>query len=129
MYCSKFEDFISERETIRTALLLNKYPSDFIDKQFNLVFEKFNLQFPLRKLNYNTIRQTVINSPKKEKLRIDYRKTLFIHFTYCSNMNTFPRKFQNLWDKYFNESPIDDIHPILGNRNANNLQQQLVKNR
>ena len=44
-------------------------------------------------------------------------------------MRTFPHKFHELWDKYFGESPINEIIPILGTRNADNLQQRLVHTR
>ncbi|CAF0954402.1 unnamed protein product [Adineta steineri] len=89
-YCSTFELFIEERETIRTALLLNKYPCNFIDKHFNRVLEKSKIAQPLTFLNYDTIREDIMNAPTKEKINIDYGKTLFVHFTYCSNMETFP---------------------------------------
>ena len=44
-------------------------------------------------------------------------------------MTTFPRKFHELWNKYFELSPINEVTPILGTRNAKNLQQRLVYNR
>ena len=44
-------------------------------------------------------------------------------------MKNFPHKFHNLWLKYFSESPINDITPILGTRNVTNLQQRLVHTR
>ncbi|CAF1463276.1 unnamed protein product [Adineta steineri] len=127
-YCSTFDAFITEREYIRTALLLNKYPAHFIDTEFARLLKKFNVQHPLTRYNYNEMRQDIIDSPVKEKITFDYGKTMFVHFTYCENMKTFPGKFHNIWNKYFGESPINDIKPILGTRNANNLQLQLVKN-
>ncbi|CAF3625614.1 unnamed protein product [Rotaria sp. Silwood1] len=95
IYCSTFEEYLYERKKLRMALLLNKYPGEFIEKQFN----------------------------KEEKIPIDYGKTMFIHFTYCLNMKTFPEKFHDLWDKYFMGSPIDEIKPVLGTPNVKNLQQ------
>ena len=41
-------------------------------------------------------------------------------------MKTFPSKFHVLWQKYFNQSPIDNIIPALGVRNVDNLQRRLV---
>ena len=73
--------------------------------------------------NYNTLWQRVIDTSYKEKAPIDYKKTLFAHFTYCSNMRTFPAKFHLLWQKYFSESPINEIIPTLGTRNVPNLQR------
>lgn len=128
-YCSNFDTFLNERENLRLTLLLNKYPSQFIDKHFNRALQKYNTNQPLNKDNYNTIRKKIIYAPKKEKISIDYRKTIFIHFTYCLNMKTFPSKFHTLWRKYFNESPISDIMPVLGTRNTYNLQRRLVQNK
>jgi hypothetical protein len=51
---------------------------------------------------------------------------IFIHFTYCLNMRQFPNRFHALWNKYFGESPIADVIPILGIKNVNSLQQRLV---
>ncbi|CAF1366766.1 unnamed protein product [Adineta steineri] len=129
-YCPTFQYYLDEREKLRMALLLNKYPNHFIEQQFKQLFKKFNIQEPLTLSNYLQIRQDkIINSPIKVKEPIDYGQTLFVHFTYCSNMKSFPSKFHNLWQKYFQESPINDITPILGTRNVNNLQQHLVHTR
>ncbi|CAF4204177.1 unnamed protein product, partial [Rotaria sordida] len=124
-YCSTFQEYLNEREKLRMALLLNKYPNKFIDEQFNNVLQKLNIQ-ALTCFNYANCRQEVIDSPIKEVVPVDYGKTIFIHFTYCSNMKTFPRKFHTLWNKYFGESPINDVLPILGTRNVKNLQRQLT---
>ena len=62
----------------------------------------------------------------KEKIVADYDKTMFVHFTYCSSMKNFPKQFHKMWNKYFGESPINEIVPVLGTRNANNLQRQLM---
>jgi len=42
-YCSTFETFLNEREKLRMALLLNKYPGGFIDKQFNRLLKNLIL--------------------------------------------------------------------------------------
>lgn len=131
-YCSTFQTFINERETIRTALLLNKYPSNFIEQQFIRLLQKFETEQKITIYNYNTIREKIINSPlekNNEKLQIEYGKTLFIHFTYCENMKSFPKKFLTTWNKFFCESPLCDTKPILSTKNTNNLQLQLVKNK
>ncbi|CAF4189625.1 unnamed protein product [Rotaria sordida] len=124
-YCSTFQDYLNERERLRMALLLNKYPNNFIDEQFNNVLSKLNIQ-ALTCFNYVNYRQEVIDSPIKEKIPIDYGKTIFVHFTYCSSMKTLPRKFHTLWNKYFGESPINDVLPILVTCNVKNLQRQLT---
>jgi hypothetical protein len=128
-YCSTFETYVNEREELRMALLLNKYPGEFIDKQFNRVLKKFNINQPLTKHNYNVQRKKIIHTPIQDKIPIDFGKTMFVHFTYCLNMRTFPEKFHTLWNKYFIESPINEIIPILGTRNVNNLQRQLIHNK
>ncbi|CAF1513649.1 unnamed protein product [Adineta ricciae] len=129
-YCSTFQDYANERGKLRMDLLLNKYPVKFIDQQFNRLLQKFNINEPLTNYNYKTLRERVLNTPYEEKVpTINYEKALFVHFTYCSNMTTFPRKFHSLRNKYFEQSPINEVIPILGTRNVNNLQQQLVHTR
>lgn len=128
-YCSTFEAYLKERDDLRMALLMNHYPIQFIDQQFNHVFYKFSIKQTMTSVNYDKIRQQIINSAIQVKQPIDYGHIMFIHFTYCSNMRTFPQKFHNLWNKYFSESPINDISPILGTRNVKNLQRRLVETR
>lgn len=123
-YCSSFNLFIEERESLRMALLLNKYPNTFIQEQFNKVFQ--NIAESLSAQNYDRIRQQIINHPSETKSVIDYEKNIFIHFTYCSSMRTFPGRFIALWRKYFENSPISDITPIIGTRNSPNLQLRLA---
>ncbi|CAF2801657.1 unnamed protein product [Rotaria sp. Silwood2] len=113
-YCSTVQAYLDEREKLRMALLLNKYPNKFIEEQFNNIFKKLNIEQLLTYNNYAQYRQKITDSQIKEKVPIDYGKTVFVHFTYCSNMRTFPGKFHVLWNKYFGESPINDIVPILG---------------
>ncbi|CAF2041490.1 unnamed protein product [Rotaria magnacalcarata] len=45
-YCSTFESYLNEREKLRMALLLNKYPNKIIDQQFNNVLQKFKIIQP-----------------------------------------------------------------------------------
>ncbi|CAF4950582.1 unnamed protein product [Rotaria sp. Silwood1] len=104
-YCSTFQVYLNEREKLRMALLLNKYPNRIIDEQFNHVLSKCNIDQPLDFNNYNLIREKIIETPIKEKIPVDYGKIMFVHFTYCS------------------------ISPILGTRNAKNLQRQLTYTR
>ncbi|CAF4300465.1 unnamed protein product, partial [Rotaria sordida] len=112
----------------RMALLLNKYPNKLIDEQFNNVLLKCNIDEPLTNLNYDKYRQHVIDSPMKEKVTIDYEAVMFIHFTYCSTMKMLPAKFHLLWNKYFEESPINEVRPILGTRNVKNIHRRLAFN-
>jgi hypothetical protein len=128
-YCSSFQLYINERESLRMALLLNKYPGNFINDQFNRVWHKLNINTEINAYNYDRIRQQVLNLPNKEKTAIEYDKHIFVHFTYCSSMRIFPRRFHELWKQYFGDSPISEVAPILGTRNVDNLQRQLVLTR
>ncbi|CAF1365955.1 unnamed protein product [Rotaria sordida] len=128
-YCSTFQVYLNEHETLCIALLLNKYPNRIIDEQFDHVLLKFNIDQPLNFNIYNLIRQKIIETPIKEKVSVDYAKIMFVHLTYCSSMKTFPNKFYALWIKYFGESPINEVLPILGTRNVKNLQRQLTYTR
>ena len=128
-YCSSFQLFLNEREKLRMALLLNKYPNDFILQQFGALFRKFNISEQLTAKTYDQVRRDIISCPQQEKQAVDYETRLFVHFTYCSNMRTFPKQFHILWRKYFSNSPINDVTPVLGTRNVNNLQLRLAQNK
>ena len=128
-YCSAFDSYLNERAELRMALLLNQYPGQFIDRQFNYVLLKFGNNKPLDVNNYQLYRQKVLDSPIQVKTPIDHNRTMFVHFTYCSSMRMFPVKFHLLWQKYFLDSPINDIVPVLGTRNVDNLQRRLVHTR
>ena len=125
-YCSTFQLYLNERESLRMALLLNKYPGILINEQYERLLLKFNVQQTINIRNYDDIRERIINTPIKEKIPIDYTQNIFIHFTYCSNMKKFPSLFHSLWQKYFLTSPIAELTPVLGTRNVNNLHRQLV---
>ena len=126
-YSSSFQFYLDERESLRMALLLNKYPNQLIEEQFNRVLEKFSINEQISFQNYDVIRTRIISHSNEVQLSVDYEKNLFIHFTYCSSMRAFPVRFHRLWQKYFQSSPINEIKPILGTRNVNNLQRQLIK--
>ncbi|CAF2258392.1 unnamed protein product [Rotaria magnacalcarata] len=51
-YCSAFEAHLYEREKLRMALLLNKYPGEFLEKQFNRIFQKYEMNQPISNKNY-----------------------------------------------------------------------------
>ena len=128
-YCSTFEAYLTERESIRMALLLNKYPGDLINEQFKNVLLKYDIHDMLSVTNYDLIGDKIIQSPIQEIIPVDYGKTMFVHFTYCTNMQTFPAKFHSLRNKYFGSSPINEITPVLGTRNVQNLQRRLTHTR
>ena len=128
-YCSTFESFTQERESLRLSLLLNKYPNQLIEEQFRKMFEKFNTEQPRTTSEYLSTRLTIISNSIEEIRQVDYEYNMFIHFTFCSSMKHFPRQFHILWNKYFNSSPINDIKPILSTRNPENLLRTLVSNK
>jgi len=128
-YCSIFQTYLNERESLRIAFLLNKYLDIFINEQFNRVWSKFNINETVNVYNYDQLRQQIIQYPQKDKESIEYNKHIFIHFTYCLNIKQFPKRFHDLWNRFFSESPIADVRPILGIRNVNNLQQRLIHTR
>ncbi|CAF1364639.1 unnamed protein product [Rotaria sp. Silwood1] len=129
-YCSTFKAYLYERKKLRMTLLLNKYLGKVIDKQFNRVFKKYYINQPVSTKNYNILRDKMIYMHmQKKKIPIDYGRTMFVHFTYCLNMKTFPTKFHALWNKYFIQSPINEIKQVLGTHNIKNLQRQLIHNK
>ena len=45
--------------TAGIALLLNKYPSKFLDNQFNRIFNRYGIKSSLTNENYTTIREII----------------------------------------------------------------------
>ena len=43
--------------------------------------------------------------------------TIYVRKIYASAMKILLAKFHVLWNKYFGESPINEVRPILGIRN------------
>jgi hypothetical protein len=127
-YCPTFEAYLNERGSLRMALLLNKYPGKFIDQQFNKAWLKFNINQTINVYNYDKLGRQIIKRPEK-KTSIDYNEYICMHSTYCLNMRQYPNRFHTLWNKYFGESTIADIIPILGIGNVKNLQQRLINTR
>ena len=93
------------------------------------MFNAFHLIQPSNITEYHLARQTIISSEQNEKQSVDYENNIFIHFTFCTSMLRFPNQFSSLWHKYFASSPIQDLNPILGPRNVNNLQLDLISKR
>jgi hypothetical protein len=80
-YCSTLQGHLDERGELKMDLLVNNYPAKFIDQQFDHMLQKFNINEPLTINNYDTLRQRVIDTSYEEKVAIDYKKTLFVHFS------------------------------------------------
>ena len=81
-YCSTLQAYLDERGKLRMDLLLKKCPGKLIDQQFNRVLQKFNINQIFTIHNYNILRQQVMNAPLKEKVPINFEKTMFVHFIY-----------------------------------------------
>ncbi|CAM4851032.1 unnamed protein product [Rotaria magnacalcarata] len=97
-YCSTFESYLNEREKLRMALLLNKYPNKIIDEQFNNVLSKFGIDEPLTLTNYNRSRQKIIDSPSKDKLLIHIRSIF-------SRLNAIGTNFISLRSNHLQSTP------------------------
>ncbi|CAF4503478.1 unnamed protein product, partial [Rotaria sp. Silwood2] len=76
-YCSTFDAYLYEREKLRMALLLNRYPGEFIDKQFSRVFQKYYITQPLSTKNYNISREKIRCARIQEKILIDHGQSVF----------------------------------------------------
>ena len=79
-YCSTFEAYIDKREQLQMSLLLNKYPGEFIDKQFNRLLEKLDIDQPLTNINYDQFRQKMIHSPIREKTPVEFGSSMLYSF-------------------------------------------------
>ena len=90
------------------------------------MFKKFNLKRPSNQEDYQNSRLILITQKFNKKQLVDYENNLFVHFTFCASMKYFPKQFYNIWQKYFGDSPIGDVRPVLGTRNPENLQHQSV---
>ena len=58
-YCSTFDLFIAERQRIRVALLLSKYPNKLMDQQFQILLEKYWKTSKLTFTRYSIIQKKV----------------------------------------------------------------------
>ncbi|CAF4492329.1 unnamed protein product, partial [Didymodactylos carnosus] len=131
-YSSTYMLYMKERAYNQMALFLNGYRDEFIEKQFNRAFEKFDIP-SLTEANYDHSRTKVLkaffestNNPLNIA-QIDYEKTMLFHFTYTEGMDKFASHFHRLWRMCFTDTPLGDITPIVGYRNTPNLQQSLVQ--
>lgn len=80
-YCSSFQAYLDERAHLRMGLLLNKYPGQFIDEQFNRLIFKLDINEPFDNHNYKSYRQKILDSPIQVKIPVDHSRTMFVHFT------------------------------------------------
>ena len=108
------------------SLLLNKYPLEFILKQFERVFQTFQCTIPTRK-NYQNARQIFLDNTKNNKAGIDFEVNILCHFSYCKGMDDFSTRFHKLWSDCFSDTAIFNMKPIVGSKRLDNLHNYLVK--
>ena len=85
--CSHRDDLRDEIEKIRVTLLLNRYPSKFIDNHFKRFFETLTGEKDSQLLlsdKHSEYRERVLDIQwnKKEKQKINFDKDILLHFTY-----------------------------------------------
>ena len=66
-YYSTFDSFIAEGERIKMASLFNKYPNKLIDKQLQLLLDKYEKTPVLTASGYPIIRKTILKLLEPEK--------------------------------------------------------------
>jgi hypothetical protein len=127
-YSSSYSEFKHEEAHICMPLLLNKYPMNFILKQFERVPQTFQCAVPNRK-NYSSIRRICLDTADNitKKAKIDFEVNILCHFSYCKGMNDFPTRFHKLWNDCFSNTAICNMKPIVGSKRLDKLQDYLVK--
>jgi hypothetical protein len=127
-YSSSYEAFKREETHICMSLLLNKYPMNFILKQFERVFQTFQCTAATQK-NYPEIRKFFLDATNvnTKRAEIDFTVNIFCHFSYTKGMKDFPTRFHQLWDDCFTETAICSMKPILGSKRLYNLQDYLIE--
>ena len=140
--CSHVEDFNNERIRIDMSLLLNNYPPNFIQKQFNRFFQINNAMLVLTQLNqkvYDQLHKTLLYQPtRREKQlanmvqdpirnpvvlqpKIWNTEMLYPRYTFDSGLSKhFPEQFRLWWNTYygFPGSPTQNVSlKIVANTN------------
>ena len=127
-YCSSYDTFKHEESHVCMSLLLNRYPINFILKQFERVPLTFRYA-RITKYNYANVRNAFLATVDSNfnKAKIDFKINIFCHFTFCKGMQSFSTRFHEIWDECFADTTICNIKPIVGSKRLNNLQDYLVK--
>lgn len=125
-YSSNYDAFKCEEAHICMSLLLNKYPQEFILRQFERVLQTFQCAVLTRK-NYCNIRQIFLDAANNNKTGIDFEVNILCHFSYCKGMHDFPTRFHKLWNDCFADTAICNMKPIVGSKKLDNLQNYLVR--
>lgn len=126
-YSSSYDDYKLEEAHICMSLLLNRYPLNFILKQFERVSQVFHCAVPTQE-NFLRIRRTFLNNTRNEIIqkKIDFEVNIMCHFSFCKGMSDFATSFHKLWNECFSDTPIGSRKPIVGSRRLDNLLDYLV---
>ena len=81
--------FIDVRVKLRMMVLINKSLGKFIGQQLCRALQKFDFHQTLNNNNCNKRHQKFIDLPLYMKKPIDWSKTMFVHFTYSTRIQTF----------------------------------------
>ena len=140
--CSHVEDF--NHELIRTdmSLLLNKYPPDFLRKQFNQFLEINDVMLVLNQLHEILLQQPTRREKQLAKM-IQYRirtpivlepkiwdtQVLYSRYTFDTSVSTrFSDQFHEWWQTHyaFKESPLENLNVKLVANTNRTLEQYFI---
>ena len=148
--CSHVDDFNSERLRIDMSLLLNNYPPNYINKQFNRFFTQNDAVPVLEKLDpevYQRLHSRLLIQPtRREKIlqqmmrdpvkfpevlqpKIWNQKILCPRYLFDSGLTiTFRKEFKQWWKKYYGceGSPVNDVKIRLSARTNRTLEHCFI---
>jgi len=131
--CSHVNDFDTECIRIDMSLLLNRYPPNFIFKQFNRFFHLNNAMPVLNQLNeqvYQNLHQTLLNQPTRREKKLHLmiqdpirttlvlqpkiwnKQLMYPRYLFDTNLTVqFPNEFYKWWKKNyaFTGSPVEHV--------------------
>lgn len=109
------------------SLLLNGYPLDFNLKKLERVSRTFQCTTPKRE-NYSIITRVILAAEEnRKKTKLDFNLNIPCHLSFCKGIRDFSSRSHKLWDDCFWDTAISRIHPIVGFKKLNDLQESLVK--
>ncbi|CAF2971084.1 unnamed protein product [Rotaria sp. Silwood2] len=127
-YCANYDTYKREHAYMCVSLPLNKYPLDFILKQFERVSQTFQCAVSAQK-NFLNMRKILLNATDNnaKKAKIYSKVNIMCHFSFCKGMHAFSTRFYKLWDDCFSDTAICNMIPIVGSKRLDNLQDYLVR--
>ena len=127
-YSSTYSAFKREEVHICMALLLKRYPIEFILKQFERVPRTFQCAVSTKK-NFLKIRKLFQNIADNnvKKAELNSEVNIRCHFSFCKRMRDFSTRFYKIWNDCFSDTAICNVKPIVGSKRLDNLEDYLVK--